>query len=298
MGTSCSLHLYADDLVAAERAAVAAAREIWRIEYRYSRYRADSDLSAINQVAEVGGSIEVDDETAGLLDYAFAAYQKSDGLFDISSGLLRRAWNFKSQRLADRQSLDELLPRVGLDKVVWENSCLTFSVPGMELDFGGLAKEYAADRVAATVESLGIRHGLVDLGGDIRLFGPHPGGEPWQIGIRHPLCPKELLATVPVSQGAIATSGEYERCITIEGRRYSHLLHPRTGWPVHGLASVTVINDQCLVAGSVCTIAMLKGHAGIDWLSQLGMLHLWSDSEGRQGGELAGQTLSNERRAA
>ena len=281
MGTNCHLHLYATERSAADHAARVAINEVMRIESRYSRYRPDSCLTAINRTAEAGKSIEVDDETAGLLNYSFAAYRKSDGLFDISSGLLRRAWNFKQGQLADQNVLDELVPRVGLDKLIWKDQQLTFLVPGMELDFGGLGKEYAADRVAEFCLSQGIEHGVIDLGGDIRVLGPHPCGEAWQIGIRHPRFPGTMMAIASLKHGSLATSGDYERCITLNGKRYSHILNPKTGWPVHGLCSVTAMTDQCLVAGSVCTIAMLKGSDGIDWLNSLGIDHCWMDEDGR-----------------
>jgi FAD:protein FMN transferase len=283
MGTDCVLHLYAAERADAERIAEAAVSEVLRIECRYSRYRSDSDLAAINRVAEQGGSIEVDCETAGLLDYAFAAYEKSEGLFDISSGLLRKAWDFKSSQIADQDALDALLPRVGLDKVIWQTPRLNFTVSGMELDFGGLGKEYAADRAAELCLAHGAAHGVVDLGGDIRVIGPHPGGEAWQIGIRHPRCPNAIMATASLERGSIATSGDYQRCIQINGERYAHLLHPKSGWPVRGLCSVTAMSDRCLVAGSICTIAMLKRLDGIAWLRNLGVDHIWRDEEGRQG---------------
>jgi thiamine biosynthesis lipoprotein len=116
----------------------------------------------------------VDDETAKLLDYAFACYKRSGGLFDITSGLLRRIWDFKSGRLPDPSAINDLLPRIGLAKVSWERPRLAFSVAGIELDFGGIGKEYAADQATAVCVALGIRHGLVDLGGDIAVIGPHP----------------------------------------------------------------------------------------------------------------------------
>ena len=241
MRSNCALHLYAAQRTDAERIARDAVEEVMRIERRYSRYRSDSDLAAINRVAEEGGSIDVDRETAGLLDYAFAAYEMSDGLFDITSGLLRRAWDFKSGRLPDPAVLDALLPRVGLDKVRWNAPRLELVVPGMELDFGGLGKEYAVDRAAEVCLAGGAEHGVVELGGDIRVIGPHPNGEPWRIGVRDPRNPAELAATATIERGALATSGDYERSIEIDGRRYSHILNPRTGWPVHGLASVSAI---------------------------------------------------------
>ncbi|MFI5381297.1 MAG: FAD:protein FMN transferase [Tepidisphaerales bacterium] len=284
MGTACNLHLYADGRAAVDEAMHAAVAEVGRIEARYSRYRPDSVLSEINRAAGCGGEIAVDAETAGLLDYAWACYLKSEGLFDISSGILRRAWDFKSSRLPEQEAIAALLPRLGLDKVVWEKPLLRFGVPGMELDFGGMGKEYAADRAAAICLARGIRHGLVDLGGDITVIGPHPNGDPWRIGIQHPGRPGVLMANVEISQGALASSGDYERCITVDGKRYGHILDPRTGWPVHGLSSVSALAGQCIIAGSVCTIAMLRGAGGISWLQSLNVPHFWMDDEGKQGG--------------
>jgi len=218
----------------------------------------------MNRVAQRGGSIDIDCETAGLLDYAFAAYEMSGGLFDVTSGLLRKAWDFKSGRLADQAVVDAVLPRVGLDKVGWNAPRLEFVVPGMEFDFGGLGKEYAVDRAAEVCLASGAEHGIIDLGGDIRVIGPHPNGEPWQIGVRDPRNPASVTATAAIAQGALATSGDYERSIEISGRRYSHILNPQTGWPVRGLASVRVIADRCLVSGTASTIAMPKGLDGIE----------------------------------
>jgi thiamine biosynthesis lipoprotein len=125
------------------------------------------------------------------------------------------------------------------------------------------------------------------LGGDIRVVGPHPDGSPWRIGIRHPRLPDALLATVLLAQGGLASSGDYERCIVMDGRRQSHILNPKTGWPVHGLAAVSVIAPQCLIAGSASTIAMLKESAGKKWLDDLGLPHVWMDEQGHRGGSVS-----------
>lgn len=284
LGTQCALHIYHPEFAGAESVARSAIAEVQRIESRWSRYRPDSVLAAINRVAAVGGAVTVDEETAALLDYAFASYEKSGGLFDITSGVLRKAWDFNSSQLPQQQHLDELLPRVGLDKVLWSPPCLTFSMPGMELDFGGLGKEYAADRVADLCLTAGVAHGTVDLGGDFRVIGSFPSSEPWQIGIRHPRRPDTLTATAEIARGGLATSGDYERRIAAGGKYYSHILNPRTGWPVEGLCSVSVLADECLLAGTVCTMAMLQGRGGIAWLDGLGLPHLWIDEAGCQGG--------------
>ena len=288
MGTECLLHLYAPDATVAEAIAHAAMAEVYRIERRYSRFRADSFLTEINRTAEQGGAIEVDDETAGLLDYAFACHSKSAGLFDISAGSLYQAWNFSLHHLPTQEQIDALLPFVGLEKIQWVPPLLRFLQPGMKLDFGGIGKEYAADRVADVCLRNGIAAGLVDLGGDIRIIGPHPDGAPWRVGIRDPNHPETALVMVNVSNGAIASSGDYERYIELAGKRYCHILNPISGWPVRGLSSVSVMAPICLVAGSISTMAMLKGRDAIAWLAQLGVVHGWVNDTGQCGGHMFG----------
>jgi thiamine biosynthesis lipoprotein len=156
----------------------------------------------------------------------------------------------------------------------------------MELDLGGLVKEYAADRVAARCQALGVRSGMVNLGGDVRVLGPKPDGSPWRIGIRHPRRRGALLRTVELLRGGLATSGDYERCIVLEGVRYGHVLNPCTGWPVRHLASVSVVADRCIVAGSASTIALLRERKGPAWLSALRLPHLWVSVDGATGGSL------------
>lgn len=284
MGTACELQLYASSEPVASAAARSAIDEVMRIEARYSRYRADSILSEINRQTAQVVSWSLDEETAGLLDYAWACYRISGGLFDITSGVLRNAWDFSSGGVPGQGELDALLPRIGLDKVRWERPRLSFDVPGMELDFGGIAKEYAADQAAAVCAESGIRNGLVELGGDINVIGPHPDLSPWVVGIRHPRLPDAAMATMEVVRGGIASSGDYERYFVVEGKRYCHLLDPHSGWPVRGLSAVSVIADSCLVAGSVATIAMLKGEEGKRWLADIGVRYLWMDEAGNSGG--------------
>jgi thiamine biosynthesis lipoprotein len=144
----------------------------------------------------------------------------------------------------------------------------------MELDFGGFGKEYAVDRAAAVLRAAGIESGLVNLAGDVAILGPQPGGEPWRVGIRHPRRDAALVAKLPVHSGALATSGDYERYIEVDGVRHCHLLDPRTGRSARGFRSVTVHATTCLVAGSASTIAMLLGgKRGLEWLRDLGLAH-------------------------
>jgi thiamine biosynthesis lipoprotein len=282
MGSPCEVQLYAPD---AERLAAIAVQEVERLEQLYSRYRPSSFLSQINRVAEAGGSIDVDDETAGLFDYAGACYDQSDGLFDITSGILRRAWRFKEGLMPRPGEIEALLDRVGWDKMVWRRPRLEFPVPGLEIDFGGVVNEYAVDRLAVQLREAGVTGGVVNLGGDIRVIGPRADDQPWRVGVRHPR--EGVAAHLNIREGALASSGDYERRIVLDGVAYGHILNPKTGWPVRRLAAVSVIAELCVVAGSAATIAMLKEDAGPAWLDALGLPHLWITVDGQAGGPLA-----------
>jgi thiamine biosynthesis lipoprotein len=158
----------------------------------------------------------------------------------------------------------------------------------MQLDFGGFVKEYAADRVAQQLRDAGFTNGLVDLGGDLAVVGPHPDGSPWRVGIRDPHAPGRALGAIALARGGIATSGDYERGMLVDGRRYGHILDPRSGWPVEGLVSVSVVADQCLVAGTAATVAMLRGHGGKRWLRELGLPFAAVDGDAACTGPLLG----------
>ena len=284
MGSPCELKLYADSRSRLRHLMSRAEAEVRRLEARYSRYRNDSFLTEINRVAVTGGQIEVDAETAGILDYVATCHAESEGLFDVTSGVLRRAWRFSEASLPDPLEVQALMERVGWHRLKWQRPWLIFPEPGLELDLGGAVKEYAVDRVAQLLLEAGLASGLVNLGGDIKVIGPQPDGSGWRIGIRHPRQPGQFIGTLALAQGALASSGDYERCMVIGGRRYGHVLSPKTGWPVRHLASVSVLADFCVVAGSASTIAMLKETEGPRWLDSLGVSYFWVDVEGQTGG--------------
>lgn len=282
LGGPCAIRLYGSDEYRCASAARAAETEIRRIEAKYSRYRHDSVIGRINAAA--GETIEVDVETASLLDYAATAYQWSDGLFDITSGVLRRAWNFRSAVPPSCAEIEKLLPLIGWHRVRWCRPHLQLPLAGMELDFGGFGKEYAADRAAEVMQALGVRYGLIDLAGDLALLGPHPNGAPWRVGIQHPREQDHAVAVIDVTHGAVATSGDYERYFECDGQRYCHILNPHTGWPMRGLAAVSVLAERCLIAGTATTVAMLKASAGQAWLQELGLPWIAVDQQGAVSG--------------
>ena len=279
MGCPCELRFHADTKQTFARAARKCVAEIRRFERKFSRYRPDSVTSAINRAAGAA-PVSIDAETAAILEYATVCHEQSGGLFDMTSGVFRRVWHPKRTALPSQPELDDCLTLVGWEKVEHSERHAYLPIRGMELDFGGVVKEYAADAAAIIARQVGIRHGLINLGGDICVVGPQPGGDPWPVGIVHPVNSESALATVSLTDGALTTSGSYERFVEIEGARYSHLIDPSTGWPVQGLLSVSVAAPQALVAGSVASIALLQPPIdGLNWLDQCATPFLAFDTQ-------------------
>ena len=279
MASRCEVCLAADTEADARVLARVAIDEVRRIEAKYSRYRADSVVSRI--AAQAGGQpVECDDETLALLAYADTLYDNSGGLFDITSGVLRRAWNFRQLVLPEAATLQALCALVDWPGVQRDGRRVRLPTVGMELDFGGFGKEYAADRAAQALLERGARSGYVNLAGDIRVLGPKPDGQAWLMGIQDPRRADELIASIPMLSGALATSGDYERYFELGGRRYCHILLPRTGLPVDHWRSVSVLAPSTLVAGSCTTIAMLKQADGLAFLEDAGVTYLAVDQGG------------------
>jgi len=280
MGGGCEIVLAGTTKKESKALAALGMEEVARIERKYSRYWPESVVSRINDSAGKAW-VECDDETTALLDYADAVYRSSGGFFDVTSGVLRRAWDFNRAAVPPQESILPLLKLVGWRRVERRGGAIRLPEGGMQLDFGGIGKEYAADAAAEILRDHGARHGYVNLGGDIRVIGPKPGGEPWTIGIRDPRDPAGTIASIPVSSGAIATSGDYERFFEVGGRRYCHIINPATGWPVTFWRSVTVLAPLATTAGSVTTIAMLLEAEGLSYLKKSGFSYLAIDQTDR-----------------
>ena len=274
MAAMNEVQVHAPTREAAGAMAARAIEEVRRIEAKYSRYQPGSVVSAVNAAAG-GAAVRIDEETTKLLDYAETCYRQSRGLFDPTSGVLRRAWRFAPGAVPPSQeALDALLPLIGWHRVERGRGTIRLPLAGMEIDFGGFGKEYAVDRAALMLREAGARSALVNLAGDLAILGPQPDGAPWRVGIRHPRMEDVAIATLPVASGAVATSGDYERFLDAGGMRHCHVLDPRTGRSARGFRSVTVHAPSCLVAGSASTIAMLMGNeAGLAWLAGLETAH-------------------------
>jgi thiamine biosynthesis lipoprotein len=257
MASPCEVLVDVDDGDEARRLAELAAAEAWRIERKYSRYRDDSLVHAIN--TSEGAPITVDEETAGLLAFADRCHELSGGHFDITTGILRRVWKFDgSDRVPSRNQVKAILSLIGWAKVDWRPPVLVLP-RGMEIDFGGLGKEYAVDRAAEILGRETDRGVLVNFGGDLRVLRPPRAGH-WTVGIEDPRRDRHAWHHITLARGGLATSGDARRFLLRRGVRYSHVLNPRTGWPVRQAPrSVTVIADSSLEAGMLATLALLRG---------------------------------------
>ena len=257
MASPCEVIIETDDSNEAERITRVAATEAWRIEQKFSRYRDDNIIFRINTTA--GEIIEVDDETARLLDFSDQLYTMSDGMFDVTSGVLRKAWRFdQSDNVPEQAQIDALLPVIGWSKVSWNKPQLQL-LPGMEIDLGGIGKEYAVDRCALLIREISHASALINLGGDIAITAPRKDGERWTIG-RLSSDPSAPVGIIKLSHGALATSGDEHRYLEKDGKRYCHVLNPQTGWPVEDPPhTISVAGPTCIEAGMLSTLALLQG---------------------------------------
>ena len=271
MASPCEVLVYTQERAEALQVGELAANEAWRVEHKYSRYR---DHSVVAGIHRKRGQVSVlDPETASLMDFAQQCFEMSGGVFDITSGILRRAWKFDgSDRVPDPASVAQLLPLIGFDKLQWRSPDLL--VPqGMELDFGGIGKEYAVDRAYDILTVHCAQPFLVNFGGDLRANRRPPHG-PWQVGIERPDTDRSAALLLELEHGALATSGDSRRFLLKEGVRYGHILDPRTGWPVaNAPRSVTVAASSCTEAGLLATLAMLEGVGARTFLESQGVRH-------------------------
>lgn len=269
------IHLRSCPRRAALELARLGAAEAWRIQDRYSRYREDSWTSFLRTTA--GDWVETDEEIERLLDFAETGHQLSGGRFDLTSGVLRRVWAFRpGARPPSRAAVRKLLARVGWERLERDRAGHRLRLPaGMELDFGGIGKEYAVDRSAALLDRAAPGPWLVNFGGDLRAGGADDQSTPWSVGLDDPAeTGRAAAGAFDLRQGALATSGDARRFLMHLGRRYGHILDARTGWPPEDAPrSVTVHAPACSQAGLLATVGLLMGGGCEGWLRSLGASH-------------------------
>ena len=240
-----------------------AAAEGWvrAFEAKYSRFQPTSLVSRINDAAGREW-VAVDPEMESLLAMCDTLHFMTRGILDPSALPLIRIWNWKATppAIPSREAIAAALRLVGWTKVRREPGRVFLPERGMAIDFGGFGKEYAVDIVSLIAKDHGILDSLVDFGHDLRASGAPPGRPAWHIGLEDPANPGKTLGSVALTGKSIASSGDYIRSFTLEGKRYGHIIDPRTGWPVsNGCTQATVIADTCLQAGMLSTAAFIAG---------------------------------------
>jgi FAD:protein FMN transferase len=256
--------------------------ETARIEQKYSRYIGGNLVAAMN--GSQGKKIAIDEETFRLLEYARELFESSDGLYDISSGVLRKIWKFVNHSMPPSQrQIDNQLKNIGFDKINYDPSNFYMN-KGMEIDFGGIGKEYAVDQVYQKLQTACSANGssfLINFGGDIRAKKLADDSLPWTVGVESQDYQNEgkhkewSNSFITISEGAVATSGHTKQYFDYEGKRYGHLLNPKTGYPVENSPlSVTTFAGNCVLAGSLSSLAMLMGAQAEEFLESQSIKHL------------------------
>jgi thiamine biosynthesis lipoprotein len=270
MANPCEVLCDTNDGVLAGRIVDVAAREALRVEARFSRYRDDNIVHAINNSG--GRTVSVDAETAQLIDFGATLWRLSEGAFDLTSGVLRRAWRFDpTGQLPSPETIGDVMKHVGWQHVQWRSPRLTLP-HGMEIDLGGVGKEYAVDRVVTLLQEFSGIPTLVNFGGDLRATMPPCAERAWRVGIESIAAAGTADRVIELRHGALATSGDTRKYIEANGRRYGHIIDARTGWPApHAPRSVTVAADTCTQAGTLATLAMLQGEQAWAFLESEGV---------------------------
>jgi len=279
MASACEVLIQTSDEQLAKQIGQCVSNEVWRIEDKYSRYDIQSTCSLIN--ASNGQPVKIDEETYLLLNFAEQCYQLSDGLFDISSGVLRKLWTFDGENAECKdfpcqEEISEILNCVGWDKVIYDRYSVLLP-KNMQLDFGGIGKEYAVDRSILLAKQFTDKPLLINLGGDLAVTGPRENNQAWQVAIEAPNSDKaghtqDMI--VAIKQGALATSGDTRRFLIKAGTRYGHILNAKSGWPiVNAPRSITAAAPQCIQAGILATLALLQGKNAEKFLIEQEITH-------------------------
>ncbi len=274
MGTVVEITALGNDISSVGSAVEAAFGEISRVESVMSRFREGSDIWRINQAAGLE-PVVVSAEVFELLERSQRLSAASSGAFDITFAGLYGLWDFttQAQALPAEQDIRERLLLVGYDKLILSETELSVFLekPGMKLDLGGIAKGYAVDRAIQILLDHGIYDGLVNAGGDIRAMGSHKG-RAWAVGVQDPRNKDNLLYRLEVGEAAVATSGDYEKFIILDGQRYCHIIDPRSGLPAAGVRSVTIAAPSAMLADAYATAVFVLG-------SDLGLQFLESEPD-------------------
>ncbi|MCB0629396.1 MAG: FAD:protein FMN transferase [Lewinella sp.] len=273
MGSRFDISVVANDEPTANSNIDLAVAEISRIEKLISSWDPNSQTSKINQNAGIQ-PIKVDPELMDLIGRALVISKLTDGAFDISYASMDRIWKFDGsmKEMPSEEAITQSVARVGYQKIVLDKANNTVYLPeeGMRIGFGAIGKGYAADKAKKLLQDKGVMAGIINASGDMNTWGKQPNGEDWKVAITNPMNKDQAFALVPLTKGAVVTSGDYEKYVTFNGIRYTHIIDPRTGYPAHGVISATVFAPSAELADALATSVFVMGiEVGIERINQL-----------------------------
>ncbi|WP_319503658.1 FAD:protein FMN transferase [uncultured Draconibacterium sp.] len=250
-----------------------AVAEIQRIEKLISSWDANSETSAINKNAGIK-AVKVSPELFALIERAIRISELTDGAFDISYASMDRIWHFDGRmtEMPSEETIAASVEKVGYKNIVLNKaaSSVFLKKAGMKIGFGAIGKGYAADKAKALLMSKGVSAGIINASGDMNTWGKQPDGSYWKVAITNPMNKDKAFALLPIKNGAVVTSGDYEKYVKFNGIRYAHIIDPRTGYPAHGIISATVFAPKAELADALATSVFVMGiDVGLDRINQL-----------------------------
>jgi thiamine biosynthesis lipoprotein len=272
MGGRFDISIVANDSLIAEQNINEVIAEISRIENLISDWKPTSQVSEVNRNAGIA-PVKVDREVFELTQRAIELSKKTNGAFDVSFAAMDRIWKFDGSmtEMPSAEAIKKSVEKVGYKNIFLDNvqSTIFLKLKGMKMGFGALGEGYATDRCRDMMLAKGIKSGIVNASGDMTTWGKQPNGKDWNIGITNPFHPDDVFAVVPLNGGAVTTSGNYEKFVVLDGKRFSHIINPATGYPATGLCSVTVFGPKAEIANGFSTSIMVMGRrAGMDFINK------------------------------
>jgi thiamine biosynthesis lipoprotein len=273
MGSRFDITVVANDSVQGNQYIDTALAEISRIEKLISSWDGNSQTSKINRNAGIK-PVKVDSELVELIERAIGISKLTDGAFDISYASMDNIWKFDGSMttMPSEEEITASVSKVGYQNIILnkENSTVFLKSEGMKIGFGAIGKGYAADKAKDLLISKGVPSGIINASGDMNTWGKQPNGKEWKVAITNPIDKNKVFALLPITNGAVVTSGNYEKFVNFNGTRYSHIIDPRTGYPSTGIISVTVFAPKAELADALATSVFVMGkEAGLDRINQL-----------------------------
>lgn len=273
MGSRFDITVIADDSLQAHKYIDVAVAEITRIEKLISEWNPSTQTSAINKNAGIK-PVKVDQELFNLIERSIAISKLTDGAFDISYASMDKIWKFDGSmtKMPSEEAIKSSVSKIGYQNIILNKEEMTvfLKYPGMKIGFGAIGKGYSADKAKALLISQGVKGGIINASGDMNTWGKQPNGNDWKVAITNPFDKNKAFALLPIKEGAVVTSGDYEKYVTFNGKRYAHIIDPRTGYPATGVISTTVFAGSAELADALATSLFVMGvDAGINRINQL-----------------------------